>query len=360
MTVNVRDSKDAAGNANTTIDDSITVTINLTNVNEVPTITGGATNIASYAENQPNTTAISTYTASDVDASDTLTWSKEPADDGGKFEIGMSSGVLTFADSPDFEAPAQAGSTDNEYKVTVKVTDAGGLSATRTLIVNVTNVNEAPTIDSGPGSFSVDENTTTATVIATYEASDVDTSITLTWSKERNDAGDFVITKNADGEGELKFANVPNYEIPADAGTNNVYDVTVKVSDGSLTDTQSVVVTVEDVNETPVVSGDAGPSFAEIEFDVDDADLTAPDYVIGTYAASDEENDDIEWSVSGTDMAHFAIGPTTGILSFNIRPDFENAVDMGSNNTYEIVVEALDNNSQGVRRGSRRGRTTSP
>ena len=59
-------------------------------------------------------------------------------------------------------------------------------------------------------------------------------------------------------------------------------------------------------------------------------------------------------------MAHFAIGPTTGVLSFNIRPDYENPVDMVSNNTYEIVVEALDNNSQGVRRGPRRGRTTSP
>ena len=281
VTVNVHDGKDSAGNTEMTpvVDASIPVTINLRNVNEAPTVTGGPTT-RSFAENQPIATAISTYTASDVDASDTLAWSVESADDGGKFNIGASSGVLTFKDSPNFEAPAQAGSTDNEYKVTVKVTDAGGLSATRTLTVTVTNVNEAPTIDSGPGSFSVDENTTTATVIATYEASDVDASTTLTWSKEGNDAGDFVITKNAAGEGELKFANVPNYEIPADAGTNNMYDVTVKVSDGSLTDTQSVVVTVEDVNETPVVSGDAGPSFAEIEFDVEDADLAAADYVI--------------------------------------------------------------------------------
>ena len=356
VTVNVHDGKDSAGNTEMTpvVDASIAVTINLTNVNEAPTVTGGSTT-RSFAENQPIATAISTYTATDVDASDTLAWSVEPADDGGKFNIGASSGVLTFKDSPNFEAPAQAGNTDNEYKVTVKVADAGGLSATRTLTVNVTNVNEAPTIDSGPGSFSVDENTTTATVIATYAASDVDASTTLTWSKEGNDAGDFVITKNADGEGELKFANVPNYEIPADAGTNNMYDVTVKVSDGSLTDTQSVVVTVEDVNETPVVSGDAGPRFAEIEFDVDDADLTAADYVIGTYAASDEENDDIEWSVSGTDMAHFAIGPTTGVLSFNIRPDFENPVDMDSHSTYEIVVEALDNNSQGGKTGVKTG-----
>ena len=34
VTLNVRDSKDLAGGSNTTIDDSIAVTINLTNVNE--------------------------------------------------------------------------------------------------------------------------------------------------------------------------------------------------------------------------------------------------------------------------------------------------------------------------------------
>ena len=39
VTVNVRDSKDAAGDANTVTDDSITVTINLTNVDEPGTVT---------------------------------------------------------------------------------------------------------------------------------------------------------------------------------------------------------------------------------------------------------------------------------------------------------------------------------
>ena len=46
--VDVRDSKDAAGNADTATDDSITVTINLTNVNEAPTVTGGSTLALSF------------------------------------------------------------------------------------------------------------------------------------------------------------------------------------------------------------------------------------------------------------------------------------------------------------------------
>ena len=32
--------------------------------------------------------------------------------------------------------------------------------------------------------------------------------------------------------GQLSFASAPSYEAPADSGGNNVYDVTVQVSDG--------------------------------------------------------------------------------------------------------------------------------
>ena len=185
-------------------------------------------------------------------------------------------------------------------------------SDVHTLRVTVTNINEAPEITSTGTTyttFDVDENTATTTIIKTYEATDVDAGSVLTWSLEGNDSGDFVITKNTTtGNGELKFRNVPNYEAPIDADTNNTYDVTVKVRDnhtGTLTDTLSVVVTVNDVNETPVISGGAAPSFAEIEFD---ASSTPPDLTIGTYTYTDEDRnpaDTITWDLSGTDAAHF-------------------------------------------------------
>ena len=211
VTVNVRDSKDAAGDANTVTDDSITVTINLTNVNEAPVIASPPAT-KSIPE---NSTAVATFSATDVDASDTRTWSLEPADDGGKFTINPSSGVLRFTNAPDFETPDQTGSTANEYKVTVKVADAGGMSDTHTITVTVTNINEAPeitTVGDDYESLKADENIATTEVIQTYEASDVDANSVLTWSLEGNDRLDFTITKNAQGDGELKFANVPNYE----------------------------------------------------------------------------------------------------------------------------------------------------
>ena len=61
----------------------------------------------------------------------------------------------------------------------------------------------------------------------------------------------------------LTFVSAPNYESPTDAGANNVYDVIVQVSDGTLTDTQAIAVTVTAVNDnTPVITSDGGGASA--------------------------------------------------------------------------------------------------
>ena len=342
VTVNVRDSKDAAGNANTTNDDSITVTINLTNVNEAPTIDSGPTTVIT-SENRPAVSTVVTFMASDVDASTNLTWSLEGTDSS-EFTITKNPaghGVIRFKVPPNFEAPTDAG-MNNTYNVRVKVTDNGtpAKSDTHTFAVTVTNVNEAPTIDSGPTGPDFEENTPITTVVATYEASDVDASTTLTWTLEGTDRNDFAITKNSEGDGELRFMVSPNFEMPHDADTDNDYAVTVKVTDNGSpqrSNTRSVTVTVTDVNDAPVVSGDATPSKPEIEFDATSADLT-----IGTYTATDEDGDTVSWILGGTDRGEFHIESASGVLRFVQRPDFENPADAGSNNSYEIVVQAYD------------------
>ena len=312
VTLDVRDSKDLAGGSNTTIDDSIAVTINLTNVNEAPVLTSPPTT-KSVPE---NTTAVHSYAATDVDADTMFSWSLTGAD-AGDFSISPS-GVLTFRNAPDFETPTDTG-TNNEYIVTVRATDNGTpmLFDEHTLTVTVTNINEAPTITSTGTTFtapSFDENGTSD--VATYTATDVDANSNLTWSVENNDFGDFNITKNGVGDGELTFKMPPNYEAPIDADTNNTYSLTVKVRDnhtGNLTDTLTVVVTVNDVNETPVVSGGATPSFAEIEFDATSADLTAADLTVsGSFTFYDDDGDDVTWSVSGDDGNHFNITKNAG------------------------------------------------
>src|SRR5207249_1189108 len=43
----------------------------------------------------------------------------------------------------------------------------------------------------------------------------------------------------------------PDFEAPADADGNNIYDVIVQVSDGIVTDTQAIAVTVTNANDPP-------------------------------------------------------------------------------------------------------------
>ena len=104
--------------------------------------------------------------------------------------------------------------------VTVRIIDDDNPSAT--VITTVSRTYTA---------FNVPENTATSAVIKTYEATGVGEGSVLTWTLEGADRADFTITKNAQGHGELRFANVPNYEMPADAGADNVYDVRVRVTD---------------------------------------------------------------------------------------------------------------------------------
>ena len=118
-------------------------------------------------------------------------------------------------------------------------------------------VNTAPTIEPGPGEPGpgippYPENTDVEiTPVATYQASDIDGG-ELTWSLTGTDSGLFNIT-GTDNNAVLRFRESPDYEIPQDANTNNIYILTIEVSDGDLKATKYVNVTVGDVNEAPTV-----------------------------------------------------------------------------------------------------------
>ena len=98
----------------------------------------------------------------------------------------------------------------------------------------------------GPTSRSYMENGTDA--VATYIASG---DAATTWTLDGDDAGDFTITTG----GVLRFmSSPPNYEMPMDADTNNVYMVTVNGSDGTNMDTEAVTVTVTNEDEAGTVT----------------------------------------------------------------------------------------------------------
>jgi hypothetical protein len=105
--------------------------------------------------------------------------------------------------------------------------DAGG---------GYTNTNGAPTITNTTTSFSVVENQTSAFTIT---ATDPDQD-SITYSLTGDDEALFSVSTS----GVVTFNTAPDFEAPSDADTNNMYQITGRVSDGSLNATKSFTVTV--------------------------------------------------------------------------------------------------------------------
>ncbi|MEQ1519927.1 MAG: cadherin domain-containing protein, partial [Aestuariivirga sp.] len=299
--------------------DTKAVAITVTNVNEGPTITSGAA--ASFAENAAG--AVYTAAATDPDAGTTLTYSISGAD-ASLFNINATTGVVTFKSSPNYEAPGDAGG-NNVYDVTVSASD-GSLTTSKAVAITVTNVNEAPTITSA-ATASLAENG--AGTVYTAAATDPDAGTTLTYSISGTDAGLFDINATT---GAVTFKSSPNYESPADAGGNNVYDVSVTASDGTNSTTKAVAITVTNVNEGPTITSGASASFAE----------NAAGTVYIAAATDPDAGTTLTYSISGADAALFNINSTTGVVTFKSSPNYEAPGDVGGNNVYDVSVTASD------------------
>ena len=130
------------------------------------------------------------------------------------------------------------------------------------------------------------------------------------------DAADFEIS----GHGA-----VAHLQEPPDYETKSSYSVTVTASDsGGLSDSIDVTITVTDVDEAPVITGDAAPNYAE--------NGTA---AVATYSATDPESATITWSLEGDDAADFEISDG-GVLTFRSPPDYE------TKSSYSVTVTASD------------------
>ena len=123
--------------------------------------------------------------------------------------------------------------------------------------------------------------------------------------------------------------------------------MTVKVTDsqGGLSDTLTVRVTVYDVNEAPVFTGNPALSVAVDEHDVNDQYVVMD---LADYDARDEEGG-VAWSLTGTDSGDFAIS-ADGVVTFRAGPNFEAPADSGRDNVYNVTVVARDILSSSPRR----------
>ena len=147
----------------------------------------------------------------------------------------------------------------NEYIIEVTDPDAEVSVGPVRVTITVMNVNEAPsapeelrgglTITVPASSYA--ENGMDA--LGTFRAQGQDAA-QATFSLSGTDAEDFALDSNS---GELTFAATPDFEDPADANTDNMYEITVTATAGTNTVPRNVTVTVVNVNEDGAVTFDS-------------------------------------------------------------------------------------------------------
>jgi Ca2+-binding RTX toxin-like protein len=312
------------------------VTTPIDQLNRPPVITsdgGGATASVSILENE---TAVTTVTATDPDTAPTLVYGISGGVDASLFKIDSATGALAFLTAPNFESPADA-NHDNIYLVNVSVNDGNGGVDTQTLSVSVQDVPDgsAPVITSNGGgataALAIAENGTTVTTVVATDADSPTLSYAIIGGA---DAALFALDS---ATGALSFNAAPDFDNPADANHDNIYDVIVQASDGTNSDQQNLAVTVTNLNDNPpVITSNGGGANAAISLA---ENITA----VTTVVASDADGTTPTYSIAGgLDAALFTLDAATGQLAFAAAPDYENPTDSNGDRVYQVIVRASD------------------
>ena len=214
--------------------------------------------------------------------------------------------------------------------------------------------NSAPVVSGNTAIKYADQSTV---AVHTYTANDPDGD-TVTWSLSGPDSGDFNIGADT---GILTFKSSPDYDNPADADTDNVYEVTVQASDGtepgSLTGTLPVTVTINRPPVWAVATQDTQTTIENGTAKVNFAENGTGD--IALFTLSDHEGDSTSVPISAKpgdkdgnrlDIITFTFNQNnlqgTIAVQFDTPPDYEDPDDSDTDNVYEITLRARD--SSGV------------
>ncbi|MEQ8469792.1 MAG: cadherin domain-containing protein [Marinoscillum sp.] len=295
---------------------SASVVINLNDidetVNQAPQIVDQSFDID---ENSANGTEVGTVAASDIDG-DPLSYSI--TDGSGAFQIDANSGVMTVADQSqlDFE-------TTTSFSITVEVSD-GALTASATITVTLNDIDE--TVNQSPQiidqSFDIDENSANGTAVGTVVASDAD--------------GDPLSYSITDGSGAFQIDASSGAMAVADQSqldfeTTPSFSITVEVSDGALTASATMTITLNDVDEN------SAPEISDQSFTIDENSPNGS--IVGTVVASDPESDVLTFTIlSGNDLGGFDLDQSSGVLTV---ADV-NVLDFETTPSFSITVEVSD------------------
>ncbi|XP_019623295.1 PREDICTED: protocadherin Fat 4-like [Branchiostoma belcheri] len=335
---------DQATDAADRLTSTATVVVAVTSTNDnAPTFTSFTSSVAVDEDAPVGTTILSELSATDGDkgADGAVSFSIIAATDDGSdiFHVDSSTGAVSIMGSLDYE-------TVSSYELTLKAEDGGdpSQSATSTLTVNVTDVNDnPPAFTRTLYTAAVQEGAAAGTSVVTLAVSDADSSSAVSYEfVSGNDADKFQFgTTNAN---DVELKNV----IDLDSATpdEGEYTLVVRITDGGtpvLSSTTTVYVTVTPTNQHDPTFTGSGTTAVSIDEDAlirtTVATVTATDDDFGTQG-------EISYSiidVSPTSLSsHFHVDSASGEVLMTSQVDYDT---MGVTKTATLTVQAADGGS---------------
>lgn len=294
--------------------ETLTVTLPVIDVDEsAPVITSPET-IVAIDENTAGPSVIYQVTVDDSgDVSEGVDLTLAPSSDLA-IELDAATGEISLIDTPDFEV-------QSSYTFTIVATDGEGNEATRTLTLEVNNLDEeAPTFDSANQIDPIDENVPIGSLVYQAEVTDdvLDISDGVVFSLSDDSDKGLVIDEDT---GAVTFSVSPDFE------TQPEYTFTVIATDLAGNEaTKALSFLINDLDE------------AKPEFQSAAAASVDENVAVGTLVYTAEASDDspVTYSLKSAPEGVFAIDATTGEVTIQVEPDAE------TNPEYSFTVVATD------------------
>ncbi len=273
-----------------------TVALTIVSVNDAPVAATGLE--ASGPKNSAIEVALS---GSDVDG-DSLIYAVDAQPSHGS--VVLAGATATYTPDADYQGP-------DSFDFTVS--DGSLSSAVATVDLTVTRENDAPVADAGLTGVGDEDGTITVVLSGTDGDGDA-----LSYAVEDEPA-----------YGTLDLTGATATYTP-DADFNGADSFSFTVSDGLATsDPATVALTVNPVNDAPVITSSASASMVE------NSD------VVLMLVATDVDGDSVGFSVvGGADAGLFVVDGSQ--LRFVAAPDFESPADTDGDNTYNLILRADD------------------
>jgi Tol biopolymer transport system component len=265
---------------------------------------------AAVDEQSPAGTLVGLLSTTDADAGDTFTYTLVDSA-GGRFRIDGAQLLVDDGSLLDYETAAS-------HAVTVRTTDAGGLSCEQEFTITVRNVNETP-------------NAITLSAAAVYEQSAAGALVGVLSTTDA-DAGDtftYTLVDSAGGRFKIDGAQLLVDDALLDHETAASQTIIVRTTDaGGLSYEQEFTIIVRNVNETPIA---IALSAAEVDEESDTGTL------VGLLSTTDADaGDTFTYTLVDSAGGRFKISGAQLLVDDGSRLDYETAA------SHTVTVRTTD------------------